>query len=360
MVIEVDRLLQLTLDLVRIDSPSGEEDQIATRVMNELAALGLRPERDAAGNVVAAFPGVGEPVLLNAHLDSVNPCSGIRPVVRDGMVVSAGDTVLAADDKAGVAVILEVLRALGPDEPARPALEVVFTVQEELGLVGAKALDFSKLAARRGLVLDGGGSAGVFWVSAPGQDNISVTIRGRAAHAGVCPEEGISAIVAASRAIATMKLGRIDFETTANVGTIAGGTARNVVPEETRVVAEARSRDASKLEAQTRHMVAAFEQAAADVGAHAEVMVTRSYDAFRIREDDPFLQRLMATARSVGLEPVLKDGGGGSDANVFNQHGIDAVVLGLGIEAPHTTSEQLVIDDMEKAARLVLAFLTSR
>lgn len=358
--IQADRLLQLVLDLIRIDSPSGQEDSIATRVMGELAALGLRPERDAAGNVMASVPGVGEPILLNAHLDSVNPCSGIRPVVRDGVIFSDGTTVLAADDKAGVAVILEVLRALGTDEQARPALEVVFTVQEELGLVGARALDLSKLAAKRGLVLDGGGSAGVFWVSAPGQDNISVTIKGRAAHAGVCPEEGISAIVAASRAIATMKLGRIDFETTANVGTIAGGTARNVVPEETHVVAEARSRDTSKLETQTRHMVTTFEQAAADIGAHADVVVTRSYDAFRIRQDSPFLQRLIATARSVGLEPVLKDGGGGSDANIFNGHGIEAVVLGLGIESPHTTSERLVIEDMQKTANLVLAFLTSR
>ena len=358
--IQTDRLLQLVLDLIRIDSPSGQEDRTATRVMSELAALGLRPERDAAGNVIASVPGVGEPILLNAHLDSVNPCSGIRPVVRDGVIFSDGTTVLAADDKAGIAVILEVLRALGPEEQARPALEVVFTVQEELGLVGAKALDLSKLVAKRGLVLDGGGSAGVFWVSAPGQDNISVTIKGRAAHAGVCPEEGISAIVAASRAIATMKLGRIDSETTANVGTIAGGTARNVVPEEARVVAEARSRDMSKLETQTRHMVTAFEQAAADIGAHADVVVTRSYDAFRIREDSPFLQRLMATARSIGLEPTLKDGGGGSDANVFNRHGIEAVVLGLGIESPHTTSERLVIEDMQKTASLVLAFLTSR
>ena len=358
--IDSDRLLHLFLDLVRIDSPSGKEDLVAERVRAELAALGIGSERDHAGNVLSSVPGRGEPILLNAHLDSVSPCCGIRPVERDGIVSCDGETVLGADDKAGVAVILEVVRALGPDEGRRPALELVFTVQEEVGLVGAKALNYSRLRAKRALVLDGTGPAGTLWTAAPGQNNLSVAVQGRAAHAGACPEEGISAIVAASRAIARMKLGRIDFETTANVGTIAGGTARNIVPDSVHLEAEARSHDEGKLVAQTDHMLSCFEESAAEMGATASVTVIRSYDAFKLTESDPLVQELVGSARRMGLEPTLKAGGGGSDCNIFNRNGIRSLVMGVGYENPHTSSERLVVAEMRKTAELLLTFLKER
>jgi tripeptide aminopeptidase len=356
--IDRDRLLRLFLDLARIDSPSGEEGHVAERVRAELTSLGIASEIDSAGNVIATVPGVGEPLLLNAHMDSVQPCCGVQPAVHDGIVTPTTGTVLGADDKAGLAVVLEVLRALGSDPQRRRALELVFTVSEEAGLVGAKALDFGRLRAKSGIALDASGPAGGIWVSAPSQNSLAITVTGRAAHAGVSPEQGISAIVAASRAITAMKLGRIDEETTANIGTIAGGTASNIVPWTVSMKGEARSRDERKVEAQTDHMVTTFQETAAAMGACAEVTVERSYSAYRVSADDPLVQRLCVAARQVGLQPTLKDSGGGSDANIFNRHGIKAVVLAVGYEEPHCYAERLVIDEMVKSAEMLLAFVS--
>jgi tripeptide aminopeptidase len=250
------------------------------------------------------------------------------------------------------------MQVLVEDKLEHPPLEVVFTVREELGLQGAKELDYSRLAAKMGVAVDHSGPAGGIVVSAPYQDGLRVTVRGRAAHAGSEPEKGISAIRVAAEAIAAMPLGRIDFETTANIGLIQGGVARNAVPERTEVTGEARSRDGAKLEAQTAAMVKAFQDAAARHGAQADIVVTRNYSGFRAGPGDPMLQRLQAAARGAGLKPRLEESGGGSDVNIFRAHGIDALAISIGYEAVHTTSEWQSIPEMVRTAEMLLKLVT--
>lgn len=355
--IDKDRLLSTFLELVQIDSPSGEEGKIAQHVLGRLRDLGLEASIDATGNVIARLSGEGEPILLNAHLDNVMPCLGVKPIVAEGVVRSDGSTVLGADDKSGVAVILEVLQAI--KELPHPPLEVVLTVQEEIGLCGAKGLDFSELRARRGIVLDSEGSIASVVVSAPSHNSISAVVHGKAAHAGAHPEEGINAILVAAEAIAKMPLGRIDFETTANIGVIKGGRATNIVPDRVEVKGEARSRDEGKLRSQTDRMVKALRDAASRHGATLHVEVQREYSAFKLSEGDEIVRRVMAAARSVGLEPELVASGGGSDANIFNAHGIQTVNVSTGMEKVHTTEEQIAVADMVKCAELVSAILTA-
>ena len=358
------RVLDTFLDLVRTDSPSGQEDTVAQKLLAALGELGIEAHRDAAGNVIAQRAGRGSganwaPLLLCAHMDTVQPGYGIDPQERDGVIRSNGATILGADDKAGIAAILEALRLTHESgQDARP-VDVVFTVEEETGLAGSKALDVSALHARQAVVLDSNGPVGTIIHRAPAQNSFQVAITGKAAHAGVAPETGVSAIVAAARAIATMRLGRIDEETTANVGVISGGTATNVVPERVEVKGEARSRSATKLAEQTRHMVETFERAARDLGASAEVRVTPAYGAIDVDPNSPLIALVSQAMRSCGVEPHLGATGGGSDANVLNAGGITAVNLGVGYINPHSVDEQIAVADLLKAAEVVLAVLAS-
>ncbi len=355
--INPERLLQTFTTLVQVDNPSGQEQAMAQTVIGLLRAQGLEPEQDAKGNLIARLPGTGEPLLLSAHLDSVAPAVGKRAVVDGAYVRSGGDTVLGADDLAGVSAILEAVQAIQERDGAHRAAEIVFSVEEELGLKGARALDFSRLTARYGVALDLNGEVGGICVSAPAHDQITVTFTGKAAHAGVAPENGISAIVVAADAISQMQLGRIDAETTANIGTIQGGAARNIVPEQAKLVGEARSRNEAKLDQQTAAMRRACEQAAARHGAQVEFQAERAYGPQKIAPDAPIVQLCEAAARRAGLEPYLTETGGGSDVNVFNTHGIEAVNLSVGYQEIHSTNEHIALADLEKAARLVFALL---
>ena len=288
------RVVNTFLDLVRIDSPSGGEQDVARFCSSYLAPLGFSSESDAAGNLFCKKPGRGQPLLVNAHMDSVQPCIGIKPIVDGDIIRSDGTTVLGADDRSAVAAILEVMQVLWEDGLAHPPLEVVFSVSEELGLMGSRQMDYSKISARQGIVLDHEGPAGGIVIAAPYQDRLVVVVHGRSAHAGVAPEKGISAIRVAAEAIAAMPLGRIDNETTANIGLIRGGIARNAVPAITEIEGEARSRDEAKLKQQVTAMVDAFNSAAARHGATVDLTVTRNYSGFRAGPDSAILQRLTA------------------------------------------------------------------
>ncbi|MCL4535179.1 MAG: M20/M25/M40 family metallo-hydrolase [Bacteroidetes bacterium] len=350
-----ERLLATFLELLQIDSPSGSEDAIAQHLMGRLQALGFRTARDEKGNVLGWSGEPGEPLLLNAHMDNVAPCCGVKPRVENGIVRSDGTTVLGGDDKGGISAILEALESTAGRRKLAP--EVLFTVQEEVGLQGARAVDAGQFRARRGLVLDSGEKPGTVTIQGPGQDAIHATIIGRAAHAGVCPENGINAIVVASQAIARMKLGRIDFETTANVGIIHGGLAHNIVPERVGIAAEARSRDEGKLVAQTKHMVDLWQEAAKAAGARAEVTVDRIYDSFKVDESDPLVQMLLEAARRVGLEPRTTATGGGTDGHYLCKKGITAVALGTGTRDVHSTTESIALADLERVTQWVEAVL---
>lgn len=356
--IDQQRLIDTFVALVEVDNPSGQETEMARFVMDLLRREDLVPEQDAKGNVITRVPGQGEPLLLSAHLDSVAPATGKRAIIDNGIIRSGGDTVLGSDDLAGIAAIIEAVRSVRSNGGGHRAAELVFSVEEEVGLKGIKALDWSKITAKQGVALDLNGEVGGICVASPGHDMLEVTIFGKAAHAGVAPEQGISAILVAAEAITAMPLGRIDEETTANVGTIQGGAARNIVPERVDLLCEARSRDNNKLRAQTDAMRTAFEAAAARHGARAEVVVTHQYDASLFPPDAPIVRLCQEAATKAGLTPKLVETGGGSDVSVLNMHGIEAVNLSVGYREIHSTAEHIAVADLEKAARLVEALLT--
>ncbi|RME82877.1 MAG: M20/M25/M40 family metallo-hydrolase, partial [Caldilineae bacterium] len=316
-------------------------------------------EQDEAGNLLARLPGEGDPVLLSAHMDTVGEDRGIRPVVRDGVVYSEGDTILGADDKSGVAIILENLALLQehPDIRHLP-VEVVITVGEERGLLGAKAFDVSKLQAKWGIVLDAGGPVGTLVYSAPSQNYIDATVIGRKAHAGGEPEKGINAIKVAAEAIAAMPLGRIDEETTANIGVIRGGEATNIVPDRVEMRGEARSRNEAKLEKQTQAMLEALHEAAARHGASVEFNVREAFKTYRITPDQPPYAAAARAMESLGitLRPTMS--GGGTDGNIYTAAGVLCTPLSTGMTDVHTPDEHIAVQDMVDAARIIATILT--
>ena len=354
--VDRDRLLSTFLELVRIDSPSGHEETIARHLMARLQKMGLKVHRDVTGNVIGVLPGKGVPLLLNAHMDTVEPGRGVNPVVEEDIVCSDGTTVLGGDDKSGVAIILEVLQVVTAWE-SPPALEVVFTVGEEKGLRGSKGLDLAHLQAKEGVVLDCGGPIGTIVTAAPSLERIRAVVRGKAAHAGAEPEKGINAIRVAAEAIAAMPLGRIDAETTANIGYIEGGQATNIVPDRVEIRGEARSRDEAKLRAQIAAMRRALEEAAQCHGAQVDIEIVRSYTAFRLDERTRIVQRAVAAARTIGVEPRITASGGGFDANIFNAAGLPTIALSTGMQKVHTTEEYIRISDMVRSAEMLLALV---
>jgi tripeptide aminopeptidase len=367
MSIDRQRLQDLLLELVRIDSLSRREGRIAVRLADEMRALGATVEFDDAGtavggevgNLIAHVPGTAEaePILLCAHMDTVEPGVGVKPIVEGDVIRSDGTTVLGGDDKSGVAIVCECVRVCRERGLSHPPIEVVFTICEEIGLVGAKHLDAGRVRARRGLVFDSD-AAGVVFTRAPGANHLEIVVRGRAAHAGMAPERGISALQVAAEAIAGMRLGRIDAETTSNLGVVEGGRAVNIVPEEVRIRGEARSHDDAKLAAQTDHIRRRFEEAAAaHPGARVEVRIEREYEAMSIPDDAPVMQLLFAAAARVGRTIESQAMGGGCDANILNRRGFEVVNLGTGMREIHTTSEWLKVSDMVGAAEVTLAVL---
>jgi len=350
---DTDRLLDTFRALTHINSPSGAEEPLARYLLPVLEDLAFTVDQDEAGNLIAKAPGVGEPFLLCAHMDTVEPTEGIVVLETDGVFHTDGSTILGADDKAGIAVILEAIRRA----ERRPPLDVVFTVHEEGGLHGAKALDLKRLRARQGLVLDSGGPIGTLVTGAPSQVKVTASIHGVAAHAGGSPEKGVNAIVLAAQAIARMTLGRIDGETTANIGVIRGGQATNIVPDLVEVWGEARSHDEAKLSAQAESMKRALEETAAAGGGRAEVEITDSYHRFRIPADDLLVQTFSRVAEGAGFPPTTVRGGGGSDANIFNAKGLTCANMSMGMANSHGKDEYVRAEDMEQGTVLLTALL---
>lgn len=358
--IDKKRLRDTFLDLVRIPSPCRRERSVADYIIKRVDSKYELIEDDTAGNVegdagniLIRVPGHGTPVLFAAHMDTVAPCDGVEPKIRSGYVVSAGDTILGADDKCAVAAFLEFL-AVGDSLDNRRPVEVLFTVCEEVGLLGAKYVDYSVLESKTGYVFDTSERPGQAVTSAPSSDILTAVIHGRAAHAGIEPEKGVSAVQIASAAIAEMKLGRIDHETTANIGEIEGGMAINIVPAETTVKGEVRSHDDDKLAAHVEHVTKRLEEAAEHFGGSAEINWEPAYKRYAIPDDAPVVVRFKKACERLGLETAFIPGGGGSDANIFNVHGIESIVLGCGMENPHTTDERISLANLEKLAKLAV------
>lgn len=364
-----ERLIQEFLELVQNDSLSSKEGKIAKVLVEKLQGLGLEVMIDKAGeklggetgNIIAKKKGTknGKTILFSCHMDTVVPGEGVKPVIRDGVIYSDGTTILGSDDKAGIAAILEAIRVLNENNIEHSDIEIAFSIWEEGGLFGAKNLDYSQLKAEYGFVLDSGGSPGEIITVGPAQDKIIAKIIGRPAHAGVAPEEGISAIMVAARAIENMKLLRIDSETTANIGVISGGSATNIVTPEVNIKAEARSINSDKLKAQTAHMIETFKKAAEDFGAQVEIDAETMYPPFNISDNDEIVLKVKEALSRMGVEGCTKPTGGGSDTNIFNGNGIKAVNLGIGMKKPHTLEEHISIEDLTNSARMVTEIIKS-
>jgi len=363
-----ERLLAEFLELTRIDSPTKNERQIADILKNRLESLGMVVTEDDAGqtiggncgNVFAYLKGnlpKAPIVLFSAHMDTVDPCLNIEPVLHEGVITSAGPTILGADDKSGIAPILEALRTIKEQRISHGDIQVIFSVAEEGGLNGAKNLDKTLLKADLGFVMDCVGGPGEIILAAPGQDRINVMIKGRASHAGFAPEDGISSIVIAAKAISSMPTGRIDEETTANIGTIQGGRATNIVADKVDITCESRSRNLIKLEYQTAQMREAFQRCAEEMGAVAEIEVIRLYEPFILTEESQVVAIAGQAARSAGLTVITGATGGGSDANYYNRYGVPCVVLGTGMQKPHTTEEWIKEEDLYRTAKLVVEII---
>lgn len=361
------RLLERFLSYIQIDSPTKQERKFADFIMNEMKKIGLEVYMDDAGekvgsdsgNVIGKLKGntEGETILFSAHMDTVSPGIGINPVIKDGIIFSDGTTILGGDDKAGIAAIIEALQTIIENDIPHVDIEVTFTIFEEGGLFGAKNLEYDKLKAKTGFVLDSGGDPGDIVVQGPAQNKINAKFIGKEAHAGVAPEHGISAIQIVSEAISNMKLLRIDEETTANIGHISGGEATNIVTKEVVFHGEARSLSNEKLKAQTDHMVKCCEDAAKKFGGKVEMDVDNAYGAFKVDEDAEIVQMVKEACTNIGLESHTMKSGGGSDTNILNDNGITAVNLAVGMRLVHTLEEHIYIKDLEKVAELVLEII---
>lgn len=364
-----DRMISEFIEIASIDSVSLNEKAMATKLKEKLTTLGYEVFEDNAakiaggnsGNLICNIAGEKDvpTILLMSHMDTVSPGIGKKPRVDGDVICSDGSTVLGADDLAGVECILETLRLLKENNVSHGNIQVAFTIAEEIGLIGAKSLDYSKINAKFGFVVDSSGKIGTVAVTGPSQYVFDISIKGKAAHAGVEPEKGINAIQITSKAISNMKLGRIDEETTANVGMIEGGRATNIVCESVSIKAEARSLKKDKLESQKNHMYECFEEATKFFNGIMDFKSTLEYEAYNVKENKELIDILQEAANKTSIDLQLETTGGGSDTNIVNSKGIKAVNLGIGVQKLHSTEEFIKIDDMVKATEFLYNIINS-
>lgn len=355
---EKARLAELFTDLCRIPSPFGHERECADRVIAELRGMRLEAEEDETGNLLVRMPGRSDrSILLCAHLDTVETEAPIEPVLVDGGWENAHDGILGADNKAAVAVMLEVARRASI-EGSPVGIELLFTVSEEDALVGAKAFDAGRLRSDFGYVFDHATPIGEIVVASPTYFRLEASFHGKAAHAGIRPEDGRSAVLAAALAIAAMPLGRIDEQTTANVGSVRGGTgSTNVVPDRCRVLAEARSLDPARVEDVVARMVDALHDGAAHAECDVDVVCEKLFTGFKVRPSAPELVAAEAALRACGYEPKRIQTGGGSDANALQAAGFPCINLANGTERNHEATERVSVAALEGMLDVALVLL---
>ena len=361
------RLIDLFISFVETSSESGKEGKFRDLLITEFARRGINAKEDKAGeilggdsgNLLVYIPGTinATPLLFSAHLDTVKPGEDIKAVVQEGLIKSVGPTILGADDKAAIAAIIEAYDVLIENNLDYPPLELLFTVSEEQGLKGAKAFDYSKIQAKMGYVLDGGGSPGNIILKSPAQNEIKFHIYGKAAHAGINPEDGINAINLAAKALASLPFGRIDEETTINFGLISGGKASNIVADYCYLLGEVRSLDKIKLDNITDKMVSTFTNSVTEQGGRVEAKVTLLYPEINLNPKDEVVTIVTHAAQNIGLTPILTNTGGGSDASIINGQGINCANLGIGMQNVHTIDEFISIEDLVNDTKLILAII---
>ena len=363
-----NRLIENFMLLAQIKSFSGEEKEIAAilvSILERINAFIVKGKKgssmsisvDDTGNIYALLPGNRDsfkPVILCCHMDTVLPGKEIKPIIKDGIITNESFGILGADDKAGIAAVIELLQIIAENDLPHGDIEIIFTVMEEAGMAGSKSFDYKKLKSKNAYVLDGSMRPGFLTKAAPYKNRINITITGKASHAGVTPEKGISSIQVAAKAISNMKLLRIDDITTANIGTISGGTGENVVCSEVVMKAEVRSHDLKRLEEQTKHMQECIDNAALYYGAKAEFDFQLLYPGYSIPENDYLVHCFREACNKSGLEFGTCISGGGSDANIFNKSGIKAAVVGIGMKNPHSEKESISVKDLTDTADLLV------
>lgn len=351
-----ERMINRFMDMVRIDSESGNEGKFIDYLKVEFEKLGGDAEKDSYGNLIVKFREKNssgkDPILLSCHADTVKPGIGIEPVIDNGVIRSKGETILGADDKAGIAELMEAL--LTAD--IHPPVEVAISRQEEVGLFGVKNLDYSMLSAKKGFLLDND-TLDTIVIGGPSYFAIDVNIRGKSAHAGMEPEKGINAIFAASKAIAALKLGRIDEETTANVGVINGGMIRNGVPDSVTFLAECRSLDHKKGQELADSMEETIKREVESTGAEVEIDTDNLCRAVDIPVDSPTVLVAKKALQSVGVDAKTTFITGFTDASIYNNMGIEMAVVGIGARLEHSTEEHIYVSDMVKAKDMIIEIL---
>ena len=370
--INSERLREEFIKLVKIDSPTFKEGKVSRYLQEKLSGLGCEVFVDDAGektggetgNIIARFPANCESensVMFAAHMDCVRPCEGVNPVIEGTIVKTDGKTVLGGDDKAGIAAILEMLQVLRESDIPHGPVEILFDIAEEGGLNGVKNLDLSHFKSKVGYCLDSD-KIDELTLESPGAYRIEYTVKGKASHAGVAPEKGISAILVAANAIGKMKLGKIDDETTANIGIIKGGSETNIIAPEVYIKAEARSRNEEKLERQVESMKQAFLDAFDEFAINIDGDVfkpaleeKREYDypPMKLNENSSVFKLVSESALEMGIEMKPVVSGGGTDANILNSDGMEVSVIGVGMAKVHTAEEYIDLKDIEKAAELI-------
>lgn len=361
--INEERLFQEFIKLAEISSPSLQERELAEYLKSRLHDFGFTIEEDETaaeiggntGNIFARLSGDGKyPALFFCcHMDTVVPADEIEVLFEDGIFRSKGDTVLGGDDKAGIAALLEVLEMIREQDQPHGTLEILLTVGEERGLLGSKNFDCSRLTANFGYILDSSGSPGAIITAAPAQNILTITVKGKSAHAGFEPELGVNAIRIASEVISRLPLGRIDEETTANIGIIEGGKATNIIPDAVFIQGETRSHKREKLDDITNKIVKEFEQIKLIPGADCDIRVTLEYPEYKIDPEQPVIKFASMAMERAGLKARMETTGGGSDANIFNSVGLKAANLAVGMQNAHTTEECLDSKDLVNVVRIL-------
>ncbi len=348
-----DRMINQFVEMVKIPSESGNEKKMIKYLENEFQKLGADVIIDSYGNLIAKLPSKGcetkEPILLSCHADTVKPGEGIEPIVENRVIRSNGDTILGADDKAGIAEMLEALKIA----EVYPPIEIAISRQEEVGLLGVKNMDFSLLTAKRGFLLDND-TLDTIVIGGPSYFAIDVEIKGRSAHAGMEPEKGINAIFAASKAIASLQLGRLDQESTANVGVINGGIIRNGVPDSATFLAECRSLNHSKAQKIASEMETIIREQVESTGAEVVIKVDNLCKAVDIPENSWSVQTAIKALKIIGVDAKTTFITGFTDASIYNNKSIEMAVIGIGAKLEHSTEEHIHISDMEKAVQMLL------
>lgn len=343
-----ERMIQQFIEMVQIDSESGNEADMIDYLISEFEKIGAEAQKDTYGNLIAKIPAKGsattEPILLSCHADTVKPGVGIEPIIENGIIRSKGNTILGADDKAGISEMLEALRIA----EVRPPVEIAISRQEEIGLLGVKNLNFSLLSAKKGFLLDND-TLDTIVIGGPSYFAIDVDIKGKSAHAGMEPEKGINAILAASKAIAALKLGRIDQETTANVGVINGGLIRNGVPEKAQFLAECRSLNHKKAQDLADLMKKIIERQVKSIGATVQIKIDNLCKAVNIPEDAWSVEVAKKGLKKAGIDAKTTFITGFTDASIYNNQGIEMAVIGIGAKQEHSLEEHIYIEDMQKA-----------